>query len=299
MTTTTNSTMAAVTPKVATVDSTSPRGVNVLLMGPSGTGKTHAIGTLADLKDYEVFYLGLESGLESLLGYYADRGLPIPANLQWHTLQTQVDGFASLAANASKVNMMSFEALTKMSDPGKSKYNQFVLLLNALTNFKSDRNGEEYGAVDKWDSKRVIVLDGLTGLCNMAMSLTIGGKPVRNQGEWAVAQSQVENILRMLCDGCGCHFVLLGHVEREVDQILGGTKLIVQSLGKALAPKIPAMFSDVILTVRSGSKWTWDTASPMADVKTRNLSIAADLKPDFAQIFSKWLARVEASQKST
>ena len=44
-------------------------GVNVLLMGPSGTGKTYSIGTLVDM-GVEVFYLALESGMESLLGYW-------------------------------------------------------------------------------------------------------------------------------------------------------------------------------------------------------------------------------------
>ena len=286
--------MAAVSPTAATPVTEAPRGVNVLLMGPSGTGKTHSIGTLVD-KGYEVFFIGLEAGLESLLGYYADRNKPIPDNLQWHNLQTQVDGFEALIANADKINKMSFEALTKVSDPNKGKYNQFIQLLRCLSNFKSDRNGQEYGAVDKWEADRVIVIDGLTGLCNMAMNLVIGGKPVRNQADWAVAQSQVDTILRMVCDGCRCHFVLLAHVEREVDQVLGGTKLIVQSLGKALGPKIPAMFSDVVLTVRSGSEWNWDTASPMADVKTRNLPISGKIKPDFGQIMDKWKARVAAS----
>ena len=50
----------------ATHDSGLP-GVNVLLMGPAGTGKTHSLGTLVEA-GIEVFYLGLESGLE-LAGY--------------------------------------------------------------------------------------------------------------------------------------------------------------------------------------------------------------------------------------
>ena len=58
-------------------------GVNVLLMGPSGTGKTHSIGTLVDL-GIDVFYLALEAGMESLLGYWTDRGKEVPANLHWH-----------------------------------------------------------------------------------------------------------------------------------------------------------------------------------------------------------------------
>ena len=57
-------------------------GVNVLLMGPAGSGKTHAIGTLVDT-GVEVFYLALEPGLESLIGYYTDCGLEVPANLHY------------------------------------------------------------------------------------------------------------------------------------------------------------------------------------------------------------------------
>lgn len=66
---------------------------------------------------------------------------------------------------------------------------------------------------------------------------------------------------------------------------------MASTLGKALAPKIPAMFSDVILTVRNGDKWSWDTASALADLKTRNLPIKADQPPSFAPIVAKWKAR--------
>jgi len=65
-------------------------GTNVLLMGPAGTGKTTAIGTLVDA-GIETFYMGLEPGLESLLGYWTDKGKPVPANLHWHVLEGQHD----------------------------------------------------------------------------------------------------------------------------------------------------------------------------------------------------------------
>jgi hypothetical protein len=137
----------------------------------------------------------------------------------------------------------------------------------------------------------VLVIDGMTGLSRAAMALVVGGKPVKSQPDWGIAQDQVEKLVRMLCDGCPCHFVLISHVERETDLILGGVKLTTSTLGKALAPKIPAMFSDVILTVRMGDKWTWDTSNPQADLKTRNLAIKADIPPDFKQIIEKWRSR--------
>lgn len=265
-------------------------GFNVLLMGPAGTGKTHSIGTLVD-SGLDVFYLALEPGLESLLGYYTDAGKPVPPNLHWHTLKAPKASFADLLDSATKINQLSLESLAKMADPNRGKHNQFLELLSALNNFPDDRSGAKFGPVNEWGADKVLVIDGLAGINKAAMSLVIGGKPVKNQSDWGIAQDQVEKILRMLCDSCPCHFVLLAHVERETDAILGGVKLMVSTLGKALAPKIPAMFSDVILTVRQGSKFSWDTANVQADLKTRNLPIKADIVPEFKQIVDKWKAR--------
>ena len=262
----------------------------MLLMGPSGTGKTYSIGTLVDM-GVEVFYLALESGMESLLGYWTDRGLPIPPNLHWHKLVAPAASFTDMIATAKNINMLSLDSLAKMADPNKTKHNQFVSLLEALNNFPDDRTGETYGPVNTWDQSRVLVIDGATGISQCAMALVVGGKAVRNQSDWGIAQDQVEKIVRMLCDNCACHFILLAHVERETDAVLGGVKLMVSTLGKALAPKFPAMFSDVILTERQGDKWSWNTASAMADVKTRNLPIRSDNPATFADIMNKWVSR--------
>lgn len=265
-------------------------GFNVLLMGPAGTGKTHSIGTLVD-QGLEVFYLALEPGLESLLGYYSDRGLTIPPNLHWHMLKAPQASFMELLDNAQKINTLSLDSLAKMADPNRSKHNRFIELLQALNNFPDDRSGEKFGAVNTWTPSRVLIIDGMAGLGQCAMSLVVGGKAVKSQSDWGIAQDQLEKLLRMLCDNCQCHFVLLSHVERETDQILGGVKLTVSTLGRALAPKIPPMFSDVILAVRQGDKWTWDTANVQADLKTRNLPIRGDNPPTFGGIVAKWKAR--------
>ena len=278
------------TAPTSTPPASTQAGVNVALMGPAGTGKTHAIGTLVD-SGVEVFYLSLESGLESLLGYYSDSGKPIPPNLHWHQFKTQVDGFSAMLDAAKKINLMSLDSLAKMADPQKSKYDQFVKFLETLSNFPDDRTGQKFGAVDSWGPDRALVIDGLTGLGNIAMALVIGGKPVRNQSDWGIAQGQVEAVLRQLCDGCKCHFILLAHVERETDAILGGVKITVSTLGAKLAPKLPPMFSDVILAVRNVDKWFWDTANPQADLKTRNLPISSTNRPDFKQILDKWQSR--------
>jgi hypothetical protein len=274
----------------AQIEQSAIPGFNVLLMGPAGTGKTHSIGTLVD-SGVEVFFLALESGMESLMGYYTDQKKEIPANLHWHRLKAPQASFLELMDAATKINTLSLDSIAKMQDPNRGKHNSFISLLTALNDFPDDRTGQKFGAVNSWGPSRALVIDGLTGIGQAAMSLVIGGKPVRNQSDWGIAQDQVEKLLRMLCDACACHFVLLSHVEREVDAVLGGTKLMTATLGKALAPKIPSMFSDVILAVRQGTKWNWDTASAMADVKTRNLPIAGDVAPSFGAIVAKWKSR--------
>lgn len=264
-------------------------GVNVLLMGPAGTGKTYSIGTLVDT-GIEVFYFAFESGAESLRGYWTDRGLEIPKNLHITTVKGPAASWLEMADSVGYVNKLSYDSLKKMSDPNRNKYTQFEQFLRTF-NDVTDDDGKKYGCIDTWGPEKAVVIDGLTGLSDAAMKAVIGGKADRDMKDWGLAQNLLENFLRRICDNCSSHFILLAHVEREVDQILGGVKLMVSTLGKALPPKLPSMFSDVILAVRNADKWSWDTASALADVKTRNLPISSGNQPDFKLIIDKWKSR--------
>ena len=205
-------------------------GVNVLLEGPAGTGKTHAIGTLVDA-GVETFALFTESGMETLTGYWTDKGKPVPDNLHWNLLKRKTAGFNVLIEGAEKVNTSSYEALAKMSDSKRMEHNEFLTLLRVLSNFHDDRTGKDFGAVDSWGPDRAIVIDSLTGMNSIVMSLVVGNKPMKSMADWGLAQDQLEKLLRQLTDGCKCHFILIAHVEREVDQILGGI-----AHGRCLAP---------------------------------------------------------------
>lgn len=265
-------------------------GVNVLLMGPSGTGKTHSIGTLVDA-GIETFYFAYESGAESLVGYFTDKGKPVPSNLHICTVKAPSASFLEMADAVRYVNTLSFESLKKQVDPSRGKYNQLEQFLRNFNNVTDD-TGATFGPVSEWGPERALVIDGLTGLCDSAMKACIGGKFDRDMKDWGLAQNIVEGILRKITSECRCHFILISHVERETDPNGGGLKLMASALGKALAPKLPAMFSDVILAKRVEKEFFWDTEDPMADLKTRNLPIAAKIPPGFAQIIAKWRSRL-------
>lgn len=271
-----------------------PEGLNELLYGDSGAGKTTALHTIVDLLKpdgtprYEVFYQGLEPGKESLIGYYTKRGKPIPPNLHWNYTPMTVGDIDELIGAAEKVNQWTLEQLANWKDPNKREYDMAIRFLRNLKDFYDERTGQSYGRVSDWGTDRVFALDGLTGLSRACMSMVVGGKPVRSKPDWGTAMDQVEKYLLFLTDACRCHFVLLGHPEREIDEVSGGTKITIGTLGQKLAPKIPPMFSDVIEAVREGAQWHWDTLDSRAVLKARNYPVQAKLPPSFQPAFDAW-----------
>lgn len=255
-------------------------GVNIMLIGPSGSGKTTSIKTLiaAGITPFCVF---TEPGFEVL-------GDIPPDKLHWNYIPSATQSFESMMDASDKINSYSFESLTKMVDQNRKQYRQFIDLLTVLNKYTCQRDGKDYGDVTKWGTDRALVIDSLSGINAMVMNLMVGAKPVRNQADWGVAQNNLENLVNKLCMDTKCHFVLVGHVERETDEVLGGSKIMISTLGKKLAPKLPRFFSDVILSVKDGAKFSWSTANPNADLKARNLPIADGLPPDFKPIIDNW-----------
>lgn len=260
----------------------SMQGVNVLLIGPSGSGKTHAIRTFLEA-GITPFCIFTEPGYETLGDLESHK-------VHWHYLPPAVQSWGEMIDMANKVNQLSLESLSKLSDINKRANAQLIKFYELCNNFVCQRDGKSYGDVSKWGTDRVLVVDSLSGLNDMAMGLQVGNKPVRSQADWGVAQNVLEFCIKKLTMDTRCHFVLIAHVEREIDEVLGGNKIMVATLGKKLAPKIPLNFSDVILTVKQGDKFTWSTANVQADLKTRNLKNAEGLVPSFAPIIASWKA---------
>lgn len=285
-------------------------GVKVLLEGPTGTGKTDAIGSLVDwaavqTPPIEVFVLFTERGLETLLGYWTEpkarnnmKARAVPPNLHWRDLITKPVTLARMIEGAQNVGKLTFEGISKLQDMNRHIGNPFEQILVSCSEFTSDRPGDEgkkWGAVDSWGASRIFVVDSLSELCNAASKMVIGSKPTMAMGEYGVAQNNLMNFLRLLTQGCACHFVLTAHVSREKDEITGGIKLMTQAIGSAISSQIPPLFSEVIYTWREAGNWFWDTANPNVDLKSRYLPVESKLPPNFAQILDKWKARSAAA----
>ena len=270
-------------------------GPKVCLMGLGGTGKTYALGTLAEWADknqYELAILFTENGLESFLGYFRDHGKEPPACIYWHQQITKPVSLVKLISAAETVGKLTYKALTSLTDMERSgDNNAFWKILNSCFNFKDDRTGKLLGPVDLFPRTRIFAMDSLTETANAAMKMQIGSMPVANQGDYGVAQNNLMNFLRLCTQGMECPFVMTAHVDREIDGVTQSTKIMIKAIGKALATEIPTLFSDIIYTTREADKFYWDTAAYGVDTKTRSLGYRSKITPDFAAIFDVWKKR--------
>jgi hypothetical protein len=269
-------------------------GVNIMNLGPTGTGKTSRIGTLVDYlatRGGRVFFTALESGMEPLFGHWLDEGKEVPPNFHWHRLAFKRGGLSALTQKSKNIGSLPQDQLHKLSDPTRGNNNPMLELTTLLNDFVDQRDGKKWGSVEKWGTDRFLVFDGLSGLCEMAMYTTVGNKPVRSQPDWGIAMDLTYSFVKWLCDDLRCHFILISHIERETDEVTGGTKNMASALGRKLAPKLPQIFGDVILSVRQGTTWTWSTADMQTDLKTRNLPWSNTLPPDYSQLLDKWVSR--------
>ena len=255
-------------------------GPKVLLMGDSGTGKTYALRTLVEA-GITPFVIFTEPGMETL-GDLPDGS--------WHYkyVAPATQGWEAIREMADKVNKLSFENLTKVQDINRTKYAGLMQVIAACNDFTCDCHGASFGDVSKWNTDRALVMDSLSGLSDMAMSHTVGGKPVRSPSDWGVAQNMIRMLLLPLTTATQCTFILIGHLAREYNEVTGGTTVTVSTLGQKLAPDIPRMFSDVINSVRLGTDFTWDTSSGTMAVKARNVPISQKLPPSFVPLIKEW-----------
>lgn len=277
--------MSSIPPNVPDAAVRAPR---VMLLGGPMTGKTHSLRTLVTL-DIDVRIIATE---------YPDVLADVPCvndkgvGIHWKYIEPGKADWATLLDNAAQINSLSNDMLQKLAGINKQKYKQFFDVLNACKEFKCDRCGKNFGDASTWSTNVALAMDSLSGLSIMARDLAVGAKPIITQPDWGVMMQNLEAFLNVCVTGTKCWFILTAHLEKEMDEAAGTTKLMASTLGRKLAPKLPRYFSDVILCKRNGVSFQWDVNAPDTDVKARNLPFGrGDLNQNFQQIHDAWKKR--------
>lgn len=257
-------------------------GFKVLLMGPSGSGKTTSLKTLLDT-GIEVFAVFTEPRYDVLGADVLNRihyRYLAPASLNWRTL----------TSTAQLVNSMTVESLTKLASTGGPEFQQLIDLYKLMNDFV-DQNGESFGDVATWGTDRLLWIDSLTGINTMARKLKAGTRVTLTQPEWGICMTMIKETIDTLVTGLFCSFVLTAHIERELDEVSGMSRVMVSTMGRKLAPILPVNFSDVILTKRTSEGFFWSTVESDADVKSGFCPVGNKLPPSFAPLVARWLER--------
>lgn len=266
---------------------------NVLLVGPTGSGKTTSIRTLVEC-GMEVFVVFTEPHMEMLSDLPMDR-------VHWHYITPTTAGWVAMLDKIHTIQQFQWEALAKMtSDPNKSRYDAWFHLVSNFANFQCQRCGQEFGDVTEWGHNRALVIDSLSGINQMAFEFICGGAIAHTQPQWGCAMDlELELIGRKLCYDMKCLYVVTSHLRRQFSELTGERLLLPHVLGSANSAEWPKNFNDVIVAQRRGTEFTWSTAALDVDCKGRNLPIADGLQPHFGPLLQNWWQRTQETGRAT
>lgn len=265
-------------------------GPKILLLGMPGGGKTAAIASALNA-GLEVFVIFTEQGQESLLeGLDIHKCQDLRKNLHWARVSPGSPGFKAMKQLAREINRKEQKELQSSKGVLEKDYTQMIDLIGLCENFV-DQNGVEYGDVTTWSNKRILFLDGLSGVNVMAMDLVVGGKPVKTIADWGIAMDAQMRFFMQCVNSMTAAFCLLGHLEINKDEVDGKMYKFPKLLGNKNSYDFGKHFSDVILAEDQGNKFTWATQASNMQLKSRNLKRGINLEPDFVPLFDKWSSR--------
>lgn len=276
-------------------------GLKIILMGAPGSGKTHSIRTLIDA-GLEVFCILTEPNAINTLTNMTDaseayKSAIADKKLHWHFVQPANPGWESLKKSARLITKYSIGDLQKLGGMDKINYAQFLEVLDCCSDFKDDLTGESFGPIEHFDPHtQVVVIDSLSGLNTMFLNLVVGAKPIRTLPEWGVAIDNELRFIDHICYGIPCHVVLMAHLTRQVDEVMGGIEKMVKALGKHAPQEMPKSFTDVILSREDAGKFSWSTSDSQTDTKATTGPARASFSPSFVPLIEIWRERVQLTE---
>jgi hypothetical protein len=263
-------------------------------MGETGTGKTDSLLSVIEA-GLELFVIVTEpTGAESLLDSCERRKLDI-SKLHYALVPPTARTIAALIAQAQLVAGNDFEGLAKLKPVGNRRDSQWFKVLANIQNFHCDLHDKDFGDVTTWDDTRCIAIDSLSGLSIMGADLVKGDKPSMHQGEWGAAMSMIETLCHTLASSNKCMYIMTSHMDREPNELTGGSQITVSTLGRKLAPKLPRFFSEVVMSYQANGKFLWRTSDPQAALKKRSLPLGTDIAPSFVPIIEAHRRRLKTT----
>jgi hypothetical protein len=230
-------------------DHESTQAVRMLYIGDSGAGKTGSLASLVTA-GFTVRILDLDKGVDILEDYMKNE----------QSIYGRVSpGLWTQEQAKSRIKRLSYVTIT---EPSGIKGGQWLpkakawqQMNNQLDKWKDGT--EDLGSIATWDRAIILVVDGLSRVCDFAMNFQLsmnarlGQTP--QQADWFLAQGMVERFIKMLTsDEIKCNLILVCHIA-FIETDSGPTKGFPQTLGKALSPKIAQSFNHVLMARSTGS----------------------------------------------
>jgi hypothetical protein len=257
------------------------KGSKTALLGLPKSGKTVSTRTLAEIDGLRKIFLFTENS--------ADRVNDL--DVHWATVQPVVSNIKELYDAGHALNTQTFKQLSSGDGENREKYRQLLDVVVLLNNFVCARTGKELGGADTWGPDTVLIVDGLSNISYMALRLVVGSKPQISEAQWGMAMGYIEALLMWLTNGLNCHLILISHIEPELDPTTNMYKNMMSTLGKKLAPKLPKLFSDVILARRIGDQFDWTNIDDATSTGPGLLPPTASMPPSFVPLFDAWRAK--------
>lgn len=241
------------------------RTTKTLFIGDSGTGKTGALASLAT-SGQKLRIIDLDNGLDILKNLLTD-----PASTYAKQLSSAKIDLSEAIQYVTLTETMR-ETQGRLIPAKATVWDRTVKLLSHW------KDGEiDLGPVTSWGPDTTLVIDSLTMLSTAALNFiqamnghlgayqTAAGRAGasnENRREIGMAQGLIESLLQMLYDDAvKCNVIVMSHIV-YVDEsggvpTLPGENAVLRgypsALGRALSPKIPRYFNNVIQAKTTGS----------------------------------------------
>ena len=250
----------------------------MLILGPPGSGKTHSLRTIlsAGMKAFGIF---TEPGSLAVLS-------DVLPKMHYAYVASASEEWGSIIASAKLLGSLDISAVLK-TDGHRNQHNQFMQILQLCNDFV-DQHGKHWGPISNLGPDVVFFVDSLTGINKMVQGLLAGDLPSMTMPQFGAAQNLISKFVDKITATSTSHFVLTAHVLYDKDEITGGYKYLVSTIGRRLAPVLPYFFTDFVLAQRQGATFTWQTYVAQADLRVAYLPLQKAVPQDFSYLADVW-----------